>query len=180
MTPSRASPRTGRRVERLCNHRVPRGAFESASLALSADGLAATYASKSQDFFFTGLTFSGHIWSIRPALEIACLQSLFNCPAQMRWPWTRCFGARSRRVRQLRRPSLGLPDCRARVTSRRCSDFRRKPVVRPAEAGLPHCGASRTMFGVGALAPTPNPVLKAFHIVMTTGAGEGRSSCSTS
>ena len=50
VTPSRASPRTGRRVERLCNHRVPRGAFESASLALSADGLAATYASKSQDF----------------------------------------------------------------------------------------------------------------------------------
>ena len=53
-------------------------------------------------------------------------------------------------------------DCRARVTSRCCSGFGRKPVVRPAEAGLPHCGASRTMFGVGALAPTPDPVLKAF------------------
>ena len=36
------------------------------------------------------------------------------------------------------------------------------------------------MFGVGALAPTPNPDLKAFHIAMTTGAGERRSSCTTS
>ena len=87
---------------------------------------------------------------------------------------------RSRRVRQLRRPSLGLLDRRAQETSRGCRGFGRKSVVRPAEASLRIAAPARTMFGVGALAPTPNPDLKAFHIAMTTGAGERRSSCTTS
>ena len=41
------------------NLKAPRGAFESASLALSAAGLAVTYASKSQDFYnhFFSLSF---------------------------------------------------------------------------------------------------------------------------
>ena len=43
--------------------------------------------------------------------------------------------ARSRRVGQLWRPFLVLLDCPARQTSRRCSESRRKLVVRPAAAG---------------------------------------------
>ena len=68
--------------------------------------------------------------------------------------------ARSRRVGQLWRPFLALLDCPARQTSRRRSESRRKLVVRPAAGRSAHCGASRTVTGVGALAPTPDPDLK--------------------